>query len=140
MFSAQGTGCGAVSDSYKAVFKYRDHAIERMSLPSDLEEDYDCGLQVDLIQEPEIDRYSAYCPYFDEQIFFHAENIEGYPPSDKARITGANARGFSIYASRNTMEKRYYRLRNICTGKGEPYTMWPSHNFLSPGKKTAPQR
>ena len=94
VFSAQGTGCGAVGDSYKAVFKYRDHAIERMSLPSDLEEDYDCGLQVDLIQEPEIDRYSAYCPYFDEQIFFHAENIEGYPPSDKARITGANARGF----------------------------------------------
>lgn len=94
VFSAQGTGCGAVGDFYKAVFKYKDHAITRMALPSDLEEDYDCGLQVELIQEPEINSYSAYCPYFDEQIFFQRENIEGYGPSDHARTTGGNARGF----------------------------------------------
>lgn len=94
VFSAQGTGCGAVGDTYKAVFKYKDHAMERMALPSDFEEDYDCGLRVDLIQEAEPDSYSAYCPYFDEQIFFHRENLDGYPPPDTAQITGGNARGF----------------------------------------------
>lgn len=94
VFTAQGTGCGAVGDSYKAIFKYKDHSITRMALPSDLEEDYDCGLRVDLIQEPEANSYSAYCPYFDEQIFFHRENIEGYGPPDRPQITGSNARGF----------------------------------------------
>lgn len=94
VFSAQGTGCGAVGDSYKAVFKYKDHAIERMALPSDFEEDYDQGLWVDLIQEPEVDSYSAYCPYFDEQIYFHSENIEGWNPPSESRTTGGNVRGF----------------------------------------------
>lgn len=94
VFSAQGTGCGAVGDSYKAVFKYKDHALERMALPSDFEEDYDCGLWIDLIQEPEVDSYSAYCPYFDEQIFFHSENIEGWNPPSESRPVGGNVRGF----------------------------------------------
>lgn len=94
VFSAQGTGCGAVGDSYKAVFKYKDHAIERMALPSDFEEDYDQGLWVDLIQEPEVDSYSAYCPYFDEQIYFHSENIEGWNLPSESRTTGGNVRGF----------------------------------------------
>ena len=94
VFSAQGTGCGAVGDSYKAVFKYKDHSIERMTLPSDLEEDYDQGLKVELIQEPEVDSYSAYCSYFDEQIYFHSENIEDWNPPSEARTTGGNVRGF----------------------------------------------
>lgn len=94
VFSAQGTGCGAVGDSYKAVFKYKDYAIERMALPSDLEEDYDQGLYVELIQEPEPDSYSAYCPYFDEQIYIRSENIEGWEPPSEARTTGGNVRGF----------------------------------------------
>lgn len=94
VFSAQGTGCGAVGDSYKAVFKYKDHAIVRMALPSDFGEDYDQGLGVDLIQEPETDSYSAYCPYFDERIYFHSENIEGWEPPSEARSVGGNIRGF----------------------------------------------
>ena len=94
VFSAQGTGCGAVGDSYKAVFKYRDHAIERMAFPSDLAEDYDQGLKVELIQEPEMDSYSAYCPYFDEQIYFRSENIEGWNPPSEAQSVGGNVRGF----------------------------------------------
>lgn len=94
VLSAQGTGCGAVGDSYKAVFKYKNHTIEKMELPSDLEEDYDCGLRVDLIQEPEANRYSAYCPYFDERIFFGGENVEGWDVPCEARVTGGNARGF----------------------------------------------
>ena len=94
VFSAQGTGCGAVGDSYKAVFKYKDHGIERMQLPSDFEEDYDCGIWVDVIQEPQKDSYSAYCPYFDERISFQAENVEGWDLPEAAQDVGSNARGY----------------------------------------------
>lgn len=102
VFSAQGTGCGAVGDSYKAVFKYRNrhdissekNYIERMRLPSDYEEDDDCGLNIDVIQEPEAEKYSAYCPYFDEKISFRAPNIEGWDLPAAAEAVGGNARGF----------------------------------------------
>lgn len=94
VFSAQGTGCGAVGDSYKAVFKYKDHGIERMQLPSDFEEDYDCGIWVDVIQEPQKDSYSAYCPCFDERIPFQAENVEGWDLPEAAQDVGSNARGY----------------------------------------------
>lgn len=102
VFSAQGTGCGAVGDSYKEVFKYRNQPdissgknyIERMLMPSDYEEDYDCGLHIDVIQEPEAEKYSAYCPYFDEKISFRAPNIEGWDLPAAAEVVGGNARGF----------------------------------------------
>ena len=94
VFSAEGTGCGAVGDSYKAVFKYGDHAIERMALPSDLEEDYDQGIRVELVQEPVENVYRAYCPYFDELITFCGENIEGRELPESPQIAGGNARGF----------------------------------------------
>ena len=102
VFSAQGTGCGAVGDSYKAVFKYRNqpvegsetNRVEQMQLPSDDESDYDCGLRVDVFQEPEIDRYSAFCPYLDDKISFQAKNIEGWDLPDKAELVGSNARGY----------------------------------------------
>ncbi|MEH2959823.1 VCBS repeat-containing protein [Candidatus Merdisoma sp. JLR.KK006] len=92
VFSAEGFGCGAVGDSYKAVFKYKNHTMERMELPSDLEIDHDCGLVVDVIQEPEADSYSAYCPYLDELIPFGRENE--CPPPEMAEAVGGNARGF----------------------------------------------
>lgn len=94
VFSAQGTGCGAVGDSYKAVFKYKDHTIKQMELPSDFEEDYDCGLCVEIIQEPEPDSYSAYCPYLDEKISFQADNVEGWDLPRTAEAVGGNARGY----------------------------------------------
>ena len=95
VFSAQGTGCGAVGDSYKAVFKYKDHSIERMQMPSDFEEDYDCGLLVEVFQEPEANRYSAYCPYFDEKICFNVQGSEEWEfPDTPERAVGCNARGF----------------------------------------------
>lgn len=92
VFSAQGSGCGAVGDSYKAIFKYKDHTLKQMELPSDLEEDYDRGLTLDVIQEPAIDSYSAYCPYLDEILPFGRKNE--CPPSDTAHTVGGNARGF----------------------------------------------
>ena len=92
VLSTQGSGCGAVGDSYKAIFKYMDHTLEQMELPSDLEVDYDCGLTVDVIQEQVPGSYSAYCPYLDEILPFHREN-ECQPP-DVAQAVGGNARGF----------------------------------------------
>ncbi|NBK93555.1 hypothetical protein D5278_16495 [bacterium 1XD21-13] len=111
VFSAQGSGCGAVGDSYKAIFKYKDHALKRMELPSDLEEDYDWGLTVDVIQEPAIDSYSAYCPYLDEILPFCRKNE--CPPSDTAHTVGGNARGFynlsmAEYEGKNVLQASEY--------------------------------
>ena len=92
VFSAQGSGCGAVGDSYKAIFKYKDHNIVRMELPSDLNEDYDRGLNVIVSQKPEENSYGAYCPYFDEIISFQALN--SFDPTDTTQIVGHNVRGF----------------------------------------------
>ena len=92
IFSAQGTGCGAVGDSYKAIFKYKDQKVERMELPSDFNEDYDRGLKVIVTQKPEENSYSAYCPYFDEIISFQALNSMDSPYS--THIVGGNVRGF----------------------------------------------
>mgnify|MGYP002508885917 CR=1 FL=1 len=92
VFWAQGTGCGGAGDSYKAVFKYRNHKVERMELPSDFEEDYDCGLQVELIQETAVNSYCAYCPYLDDQISFCGEN--SFVPPDTPQLVGGNVRGY----------------------------------------------
>ncbi len=92
VFSAQGSGVGAVGDSYKTVFKYKNHCIERMELPSDLKEYYDCGLKVIVTQNPEENSYGAYCPYFDEIISFSALN--SLEPSDATKIVGGNVRGY----------------------------------------------
>lgn len=118
VFSAEGTGCGAVGDSYKAVFKYRDHAIERMALPSDLEEDYDHGLRVELVQEPVEDVYSAYCPYFDELITFCGENIEGWELPESPQIAGGNARGFYDLCAVEYDGKKVLRASEYLYGEG----------------------
>ena len=118
VFSAEGTGCGAVGDSYKAVFKYKGHAIERMELPSDLEEDYDCGLRVELVQEPAENVYSAYCPYFDELISFRGENIEGCEPPDSPQIAGGNARGFYNLCAAEYGGKRVLQASEYLYGEG----------------------
>ena len=118
IFSAQGTGCGAVGDSYKAVFKYKNHSIERMALPSDFEESYDQGIMVELTQEPEANRYSAYCPYFDERIFFQGENAtEGDFPCE-AQVTGGNARGYYDLCKAEYEGKRVLQASEYLYGEG----------------------
>ncbi|MDE6914452.1 MAG: DUF5050 domain-containing protein [Lachnospiraceae bacterium] len=92
VFSSQGIGVGATGDIYKAIFKYKNHAIEQMRLPTDLESDYGCVVEV--IQEAEQNSYSAYCPYFDEWIPFHGENVEGGEIPATAQSVGENVRGF----------------------------------------------
>lgn len=90
VFSAEGTGCGAVGDFYKAVFKYKGHVIERMELPSDLEEDYDCGLRVELVQEP----------------------------PDSLQIAGGNARGFYNLCAAEYEGKRVLQASEYLYGEG----------------------
>lgn len=92
VLSIQGTGCGAVGDSYKVIFKYKNHAIEQMELPSDLIEEYDKGIDIMVYQEPEKNRYSAYCDYLKENLYFTAENV--FDPAKEAHWVGGNVRGF----------------------------------------------
>lgn len=111
VFSAEGFGCGAVGDSYKAVFKYQNNTIQQMALPSDLDVDYDCGLTIDVIQEPEVDSYNAYCSYLDEILPFRRKN--GDTPPETAQLAGGNARGFynlsaAEYEGRNVLQASEY--------------------------------
>lgn len=93
VFSAQGSGCGAVGDSYKVIFKYKEHKIEQLELPTDFaKDDSDKGIIVSVYQEPEENRYSAYCSYFKEIIYFTAQN--SFAPGKEAEALGGNARGF----------------------------------------------
>lgn len=92
VLSAQGTGCGAVGDSYKVIFKYKDHGIELMELPSELPDD--AGVYVDVMQYPEENSYSAYCKYLADTIFFCSENLENWERPKTAQSVGSNVRGF----------------------------------------------
>lgn len=62
-----------------------------MELPSDSEAEYDHEIYVSVWQEAVKNQYSAYCSYFDEEIFFESENI--FEPN-RARCVGGNVRGF----------------------------------------------
>ena len=140
VFSAEGTGCGAVGDSYKAVFKYKGHAIERMELPSDLEEDYDCGLRVELVQEPAENVYSAYCPYFDELISFRGENIEDCEPPDSPQIAGGNARGFYNLCAAEYGGKRVLQASEYLYGEGGiVHNVATAQFFITWGKDGTPK-
>ena len=125
VFSAQGTGCGAVGDSYKAIFKYRNsltdnskkHNIERMQLPSDFDEDYDCGIKIEVFQEPEKNQYSAFCPYFDETISFQAENM-GEDLPNTARCVGSEVRGFYNLCATEYNGKMVLQASEYLNGEG----------------------
>lgn len=91
VFCVQGTGNGGAGDCQKFVFKYGDNEIERMTLPSDLTEEYDSGLNVEIKRDAESGNYNIYCPYLDESIVLEtAEATEDY------RDGGANCRGYCI--------------------------------------------
>lgn len=87
VLASRGTGNSGVGDWYCRILKYKDHTMTEMKLPSDYA---DCTeLDVMVAQEMQKDTYSAYCPYFDETIIFHAENaFEPYGGG------GGNCRGF----------------------------------------------
>ncbi len=75
VLSTYGWGTG-FPDTYKAVFKYKDHDLKRMELPSDYDRDDECGIHIKVNQGADKNQYSAYCSYFDEEIFFEAENCD----------------------------------------------------------------
>lgn len=111
IFSSQGSGCGGAGDFYKAIFKYKDHSITRMELPSDLNDDIDRGLKVEVCQSPEENSYIAYCPYLDEIISFQALN--SFAPPDTTQIVGGNVRGYfdlqcAEYEGQNALQVSEY--------------------------------
>ena len=119
VFWSQGTGVGATGDIYKAVFKYKNHAIEQMRLPSDLEEySGEYGLYVEVIQEAEENCYTAYCPYFDERISFRAQNIEGKDLPSAAQSVGENVRGFCGLQVAEYQGKKALQASEYLKGEG----------------------
>ena len=69
-----GTGNGGSGDWHKVMFSYTGSTMERFEFPYDRGEDYEIGLMVDVIMEPEPNTYTAYCPYLDESITYWALN------------------------------------------------------------------
>lgn len=102
-----------------------------MELPSDLDVDYDQGLTVDVIREPEADSYSAYCPYLDEILPFHRKH--GGQSPQTAELAGGNARGFynlslAEYEGRNVLKASEYLYGEDgvadCTGIAHFFITW----------------
>lgn len=123
VFSAQGTGYGVVGDYYKAVFKYRDHAIEQMRIPSDFEmaersDCGDCGLEVEVFQEPEADQYRAYCPYLDETVSFRGQNVEGWALPAAEKYVGNEVRGFFNLRVAEYEGKKVLQVSEYLHGEG----------------------
>ena len=117
----RGTGNGGSGDWHKVLFSYTGSTMERMEFPSDFDYDddeYEVGIHVDVIMEPELDTYTAYCPYLSESITFKARNIyegdkqksylEGTP-----KDVGGNLRGYYdlqvvTWEGRNALQVREY--------------------------------
>lgn len=89
VFCVQGTGVGAEGDCQKFVLKYRDNEIERMELPNDFSEGYDCGLNVEIEKDDESGSYNVYCPYLDETIILETKESE-----EDIWGSGSNSRGY----------------------------------------------
>ena len=99
-FALRGTGNGGSGDWHKALLSYTGSTMERLEIPSDQKPDYyDEGLVVDVTLELDPETYTAYCPYLDESITFHATNHwdddtrKAYIEQDPLR-GGCNLRGF----------------------------------------------
>ena len=117
----RGTGNGGSGDWHKVLFGYTGSAMERLEFPSDYDDEddeYEVGLYVDVIMEPEPDTYTAYCSYLDESITFKARNIyEGDKQLaylEKApKDVGGNLRGYYdlqvvAWGGRNALQVREY--------------------------------
>ena len=94
-----GFGNGGSGDWYKVLFSYTGSTMERLEFPSDSDDEYEVGLKISVIMEPEQDTYTAYCPYLDESITFQARNIwEGETQlaylADAPKEVGYNIRGY----------------------------------------------
>ncbi|MDE6685777.1 MAG: VCBS repeat-containing protein, partial [Lachnospiraceae bacterium] len=116
-FALQGIGNGGVGDWHMALLSYTGNAMERLEIPSDLEDENDdqIGFKVDVIMESEQDTYTAYCPYLDESIAFQASNSplwEEYRERTPMNA-GSNCRGFFdvqvvVWEGRNALQVKEY--------------------------------
>lgn len=109
VLSTYGWGTG-FPDTYKAVFKYKDHDLKRMELPSDYDRDDEWGIRIKVNQEADKNQYSAYCAYFNEEIFFEAENCD---PGKALSACYGNVRGFTNlkpieYQGKNALQASEY--------------------------------
>ena len=141
-FCAQGTGCGGPGDHYKAVFKYRDHLIERMQLPSDHDDEAsgEYRLDVYVFQEPEADSYSARCARLDEQVSFRAENTGGWDLPDAVRQAGCNVGGFydlrvAEYEGKKVLQASEY----LCGEGGVPHGVAEARFLITWDRNGTPQ-
>lgn len=141
-FCAQGTGCGGPGDHYKAVFKYRDHLIERMQLPSDHDDEAsgEYRLDVYVFQEPEADSYSARCARLDEQVSFRAENTGGWDLPDAVRQAGCNVGGFydlrvAEYEGKKVLQASEY----LCGEGGVPHGVAEARFLITWDRDGTPQ-
>ena len=105
VFCVQGTGVGGMGDCQKFVIKYRDSEAERMELPNDFSEGYDCGLNVEIEKDAESGSYNVYCPYLDDRIVLETEESE-----EDIWGSGANSRGYYGLTTTN------YKGRKLLTG------------------------
>lgn len=105
-----GWGTG-FPDTYIAIYKYKDHALKRMELPSDLDRDDEWGINISVKQEEDKNQYSAYSSYFDEEIFFEAENVDSAESSYD--VCYGNVRGLTNlrpvkYQGKNALQASEY--------------------------------
>lgn len=109
VLSTFGWGSG-FPDTYKAVFKYKNHDLKRMELPSDYDWDDEWEIHIKVNKEADKNQYSAYCSYFEEEIFFEAENCD---PDKAFSNCYGNVRGFTNlqpieYQGKNALQASEY--------------------------------
>lgn len=88
VFGSYGTGNGGMGDWHNRILKYKDHTMERMSIPSELQ-DEDGTIAVMVTKEEKENTYKASCDYLNDEIVFEARNLEGNYSGG-----GSNCRGF----------------------------------------------
>ncbi|MCM1156613.1 MAG: hypothetical protein NC314_12995 [Roseburia sp.] len=88
VFGACGTGNGGTGDWHNRILKYKGHTMERMLIPSELQ-DEDGFIDVDVTKEEQENTYRASCVYLNDEIVFKAHNLEGDYGGG-----GSNCRGF----------------------------------------------
>ena len=128
-FATYGTGVGMVGDWYRTILSCTGSTMERFAIPSDLDEDYEEGINVEVIMEAEPDTYTAYCPYLDESITFQAYNIyEGdeqqqYLAQTPVKV-GENYRGYFDLQIVTWEERNALQVNEYLFGEGRNHVGW----------------
>lgn len=90
-------GVGASGSFEKGLLKYKNHTLEQMKLPNDLQdEDKDTGIEITVLAEEEKNQYVADCPYLNQKISFQRETDLGIDEIQlrEGEEVGGNVRGY----------------------------------------------